>query len=186
MHPEGVPTLILPVVPEDARPRHAIEQARAWVRGEVTMTQAPAAGGHGMGAARSLHGAPRHAAYAAGQAGRSPTSPRTSSVRPPMQSRPHVLPRRQARARPQGDLSTSGSVTSFRRRFASSYSTTSGCGTTSAGQCLTAERAARGASTAGWPGCCRWSAGARRTCRGGAIQRSRPGGPAESGRGACR
>ena len=57
------------VRPEDARPRHAIEQAGAWVRGEVTMTQARAAGGHAMGAARDLRGAARHAAYAAGQAG---------------------------------------------------------------------------------------------------------------------
>src|SRR5579863_7369212 len=55
--------------PEDLRPRQAIEQARAWVRGEVTMTQARAAGGHAMGAARDLRGAARHAAYAAGQAG---------------------------------------------------------------------------------------------------------------------
>jgi hypothetical protein len=57
-----------------------------------------------------------------------------------MRSRPHVLPLRKARPRPPGDLSASGSVTSSRRRFASSYSTTSGCGTISAGQCLTAER----------------------------------------------
>jgi hypothetical protein len=55
--------------PEDARPRQAIEHARAWVRGEVKMTQARAAGGHAMGAARGLRGAARHAAYAAGQAG---------------------------------------------------------------------------------------------------------------------
>jgi hypothetical protein len=55
--------------PEDPRPRQAIEQARAWVRGEVTMTQARAAGGHAMAAARDLRGAARHAAYAAGQAG---------------------------------------------------------------------------------------------------------------------
>ena len=55
--------------PEDRRPRQAIEQARAWVRGEVTMMQARAAGGHAMGAARDLRGAARHAAYAAGQAG---------------------------------------------------------------------------------------------------------------------
>jgi len=54
--------------PEDPRPRQAIERARAWVRGEVTMTQARAAGGHAMGAARDLRGAPRYAAYAAGQA----------------------------------------------------------------------------------------------------------------------
>jgi hypothetical protein len=54
--------------PADPRPRQAIAQARAWVRGEVTMTQARAAGGHAMGAARDLRGAARHAAYAAGQA----------------------------------------------------------------------------------------------------------------------
>jgi hypothetical protein len=54
--------------PEDPRPRQAIEQARAWVRGEITMTQSRAAGGHAMGAARALRGAARHAAYAAGQA----------------------------------------------------------------------------------------------------------------------
>src|SRR3954449_1439896 len=33
------------------------------------MTQARTAGGHAMGAARDLRGAPRHAAFAAGQAG---------------------------------------------------------------------------------------------------------------------
>ena len=54
--------------PVDRRPREAIGRARAWVRGEVTMMQARAAGGHAMGAARPLRGAPRHAAYAAGQA----------------------------------------------------------------------------------------------------------------------
>jgi hypothetical protein len=55
--------------PGDPRPREAIEHARAWVRGEVKMMQARAAGGHAMGAARDLRGAARHAAYAAGQAG---------------------------------------------------------------------------------------------------------------------
>ncbi len=54
--------------PEDPRPRQAIEAARAWVRGEITMTQARTAAGHAMGAARDLRGAARHAAYAAGQA----------------------------------------------------------------------------------------------------------------------
>jgi hypothetical protein len=54
--------------PDDPRPRDAIEHARAWVRGEVPMMRARAAGGHAMGAARDLRGAPRHAAYAAGQA----------------------------------------------------------------------------------------------------------------------
>jgi hypothetical protein len=55
--------------PDDPRPRQAIEAARAWVRGELPMMQARAAGGHAMGAARGLTGAARHAAYAAGQAG---------------------------------------------------------------------------------------------------------------------
>ena len=55
--------------PHDPRPREAIEHARAWVRGEVRMMQARAAAGRAMAAARDLRGAPRHAAYAAGQAG---------------------------------------------------------------------------------------------------------------------
>jgi len=54
--------------PNDDRPRRAIETVRAWTRGEVTMSQARAAGGHAMAAARVLRGAARHAAYAAGQA----------------------------------------------------------------------------------------------------------------------
>jgi len=54
--------------PDDRRPRHAIELARAWARGEVTMTEARTAAGHSNGAARDLRGAPRHAAYAAAQA----------------------------------------------------------------------------------------------------------------------
>lgn len=54
--------------PSDDRPRRAIEQARAWARGEITMTQARTAAGHAMGAARALRGAAREAAYAAGQA----------------------------------------------------------------------------------------------------------------------
>ena len=55
--------------PGDPRPREAVAAARAWVRGEMTMMRARAAGGHAMGAARPLRGAARHAAYAAGQAG---------------------------------------------------------------------------------------------------------------------
>jgi immunity protein 5 of polymorphic toxin system len=54
--------------PADPRPRRAIELGRAWARGEITMTDARSAGGHAMAAARDLSGAPRHAAYAAGQA----------------------------------------------------------------------------------------------------------------------
>ncbi|WP_031469346.1 putative immunity protein [Sciscionella sediminilitoris] len=66
---EHVLELFESVRPGDPRPRAAIEHARAWVRGEVKMMQARAAGGHAMGAARDLRGAARHAAYAAGQAG---------------------------------------------------------------------------------------------------------------------
>lgn len=54
--------------PDDPRPRRAIEHARAWARGEVAMMVARAVGGHAMAAARDLQGAPRHAAFAAGQA----------------------------------------------------------------------------------------------------------------------
>ena len=54
--------------PSDSRPRHAIAQVRAWTRGEVSMMQARAAGGHAMAAARDLRGAAREAAYSAGQA----------------------------------------------------------------------------------------------------------------------
>jgi hypothetical protein len=54
--------------PEDPRPRQAIAQARAWVRGEIPMSQARTAAGHANAAARDLRGAARHAAHAAGQA----------------------------------------------------------------------------------------------------------------------
>ena len=54
--------------PADHRPRRAIEQVRAWSRGEITMSASRAAGGHAMAAARPLRGAARHAAFAAGQA----------------------------------------------------------------------------------------------------------------------
>lgn len=56
------------VKPDDPRPRQAIEQARAWARGEIRMTQARTAAGYANAAARDLSGAARHAAYAAGQA----------------------------------------------------------------------------------------------------------------------
>ncbi len=56
------------VRPTDDRPRLAIQLARRWERGEVTMTLARTAAGHANAAARDLIGAPRHAAYAAGQA----------------------------------------------------------------------------------------------------------------------
>jgi hypothetical protein len=65
---EHVLHLFETVQPSDPRPRQAIEQIRAWARGEIRMSQSRAAGGHAMAAARELSGAARHAAYAAGQA----------------------------------------------------------------------------------------------------------------------
>ena len=56
------------IQPNDDRPRRAIEATRAWARGEITMSQSRAAGGHAMAAARKLSGAARFAAFSAGQA----------------------------------------------------------------------------------------------------------------------
>jgi len=54
--------------PEDDRPRRAIEQTRAWVRGEITMTQARTAAFAAHAAAREAFGAAKEAARAAGHA----------------------------------------------------------------------------------------------------------------------
>ena len=55
-------------VAADARPSQAIDAARAWAEGRMTMMQARTLGGHAMAAARPLRGAARFAAYSAGQA----------------------------------------------------------------------------------------------------------------------
>src|SRR6476469_2386660 len=65
---EHVLHLFESVQPSDPRPRQACEQARAWARGEITMSQARAAGGAANASARSVSGAARHAADAAGLA----------------------------------------------------------------------------------------------------------------------
>jgi hypothetical protein len=54
--------------PADDGPKQAIEQARAWVRGEISMRQSREAAYYANAAARELRGAARYAAYAAGQA----------------------------------------------------------------------------------------------------------------------
>jgi hypothetical protein len=54
--------------PEDERPRKAIELARAWVRGEIKMTQAHNFAFVANAAARDVSGAAKLAAYSAGQA----------------------------------------------------------------------------------------------------------------------
>src|ERR1700682_4687711 len=42
--------------PKDPRPRQAIEEARAWVRGEITMSQARGGGGRGKGGGKHTSG----------------------------------------------------------------------------------------------------------------------------------
>ena len=54
--------------PNDDRPRRAIELARAWTRGEITMKQAHKAAFAANAAAREVSGAAKQAALAAGQA----------------------------------------------------------------------------------------------------------------------
>ncbi len=54
--------------PNDDRPRQAIEQARAWARGEITMSQARTAAFAAHAAARETFGAAKEAARAAGHA----------------------------------------------------------------------------------------------------------------------
>jgi hypothetical protein len=127
------------VRPEDQRPRHAIEQTRAWARGDVTMSQARTAGGHAMAAAKDLSGAARHAAYAAGQA-----AVVAHVAAHELGAAAYAIKAARAAA-PEGEsdsagwLSAGGSAISSRWRSASSYSTTNGCETTSAGRCSTVE-----------------------------------------------
>src|SRR2546430_16334756 len=104
--------------PEDLRPRQAIEQARAWVRGEVTMSEARAAGGHAMAAARDLSGAARHAAYAAGQAAVVGTLPRTNSVPQLTRSKPSKLRPLKMNASRPAKRSAAGSANSSPMKFA--------------------------------------------------------------------
>ena len=136
---EHVLPLFEAVRPDDRRPREAIDRIRAWTRGEIRMMQARAAGGHAMGAARDLSGAPRNAAYAAGQAAvvahvaAHDLGAAAYAIKAVRAAAPKARPTR------RGAASAAGSVTSCRRRSASSCSTTSGCGTTSAGRCSTAE-----------------------------------------------
>lgn len=65
---EHVLHLFEQVHPGDERPRRAIEQALAWVRGEITMTQARTAAFAAHDAAREASGSAKEAARAAGHA----------------------------------------------------------------------------------------------------------------------
>ncbi|MEV6849003.1 putative immunity protein [Actinoplanes sp. NPDC051411] len=70
--PEHVLHFFEEVRPEDGRPRHAVELARGWVRGEVRMMRARDAAFAANAAAREVSGEAREAAHAAGQAGAVP------------------------------------------------------------------------------------------------------------------
>lgn len=135
---------------DDPRPRQAIEAARAWVRGEMTMMQARAAGVTRWGRPGTCAGRRVMPPTPPARRERWPTWPPTISVRPRTRSRPSALPRRTVRPRRQAAANAGGSATSFRTRFASSSSTTSGCGTTSAGRCSTAEGGATPAAGRAW------------------------------------
>jgi hypothetical protein len=65
---EHVLPLFESVRSDDPRPRLAIENARAWARGEIGMQVSRTSAGKANTAARDLGGAPRWAAYAAAQA----------------------------------------------------------------------------------------------------------------------
>ena len=112
--------------------------ARAWMRGEVRMSQARAAGGHAMAAARDLSGAARHAAYAAGRRPWSRTSPRTSLAPRPTRSRRRAPPPLAARER-AGRHECRWQRDQLPMRFANSSWTISGCATRSAGRYSTAD-----------------------------------------------
>src|SRR3989442_2576036 len=61
---EHVVHLFESVQPVDPRPRQAIELIRAWARGQIRMSEARAAGGHAMTAARALRAAAQRAPHA--------------------------------------------------------------------------------------------------------------------------
>ena len=65
---EHVLDLFTSACPQDNRPQRAIEQARAWSRGEISMTQAREAAYAAHDAARQASGAAREVARAAGHA----------------------------------------------------------------------------------------------------------------------
>ncbi len=125
--------------PADPRPRQAIEQIRAWARGEITMSQARAAGGHAMAAARALSGAARHAAYAAGQAAvvAHVAAHELGAAAYAIKAARAAAP--DARVSAPAGASAVGSANSSPLRFANSSWRISGCATRSAGRCSTAD-----------------------------------------------
>ncbi len=128
--------------PKDDRPRRAIDLGRAWARGEISWAEVRTAAGHANAAARDLRGAPRHAAYAAGQAAAvGHVAAHELGLRPTRSGR-----RRRQRlttsARRPATRSAGGSARNSLTRSENSCSTTSGCATSCAGSSSTAGAAA--------------------------------------------
>ncbi len=124
--------------PHDHRPAEAIEAGRAWTRGELGMMATRALGGHAMGAARDLAGAPRFAAYAAGQAACvAHAAAPTTWARPRTRSRPRRPPLPRPRPTPPDAANAPGSASGCPPRCVSWCSTTSGCAIRCAGTCST-------------------------------------------------
>src|SRR5262245_10310008 len=137
--------------PSDDRPRRAIEQAHAWVRGEITMSQARKAAFAANAAAREVSGAAKQAALAAGQAvavahvAAHELGAAAYAIRAIRAALLKMSVRRLVA------WSASGSVHSFQARSENSCSTTRGCAMRSAGPYSIADRLARITATAQHP-----------------------------------
>src|SRR5262245_62022429 len=133
--------------PADDRPRRAIEQARAWVWGEVTMTQARTAAFAATPRPERCPAPPGKRLTPPVKPWRWLTSRRTNSVRRPTRSGPpaRLLPKGSARRLVAG--SAGGSAPSFPVRSGTSCSTTRGGAMRPAGPSLIADRPARATVT---------------------------------------
>jgi Imm-5 like putative immunity protein len=136
---EHVLHLFESVQPSDPRPRQAIEQTRAWARGEIKMSQSRDSAGHAQAAARELSGAARHAAFAAGQAAAVAhvAAHELGAAAYAIKAARAAAP--DARVRAPAGSSAVGSANSSPMRFANSSWRISGCETKSAGRCSTAD-----------------------------------------------
>src|SRR5947208_8596623 len=122
-------------LPMDPRPRRAVERARAWTRGEITMTQARSAAGHANAVARELSGAARHAAHAAGQAAAVAHVAAHELGAAAYAIKAAGLLLRRARASKPAVRSASGSANTFQTKFGSWSLTINGYAMMCAGWC---------------------------------------------------
>ena len=132
------------VRPSDDRPRRAIELARAWARGEITMTQARTAASPRHAAARELCRALQSKRLMP------PVKPRrwltwqlTNWVQRLTRSGPHARRLLKESKSRLVAWSASGSGHSFPAKSENSCWTTRGCAMRCAGSCSIAERLAR-------------------------------------------